>query len=145
MIHPTTQFRVVFGQRAWTSKRKSQIWCKEMTCGGSDGKESTCNARDLDLIPGSGRSPGGGNGHPLQYSCLENPMDRGAWRATVPGITESDTTERLSTRSLATVAPLGSPRQDHHPTSSCRRALALVAHRCPPLGALPLTSGNFHS
>ena len=45
------------------------------------------------MIPGSGRSPGGGNGNPLQYSCLENPMDRGAWRATVHGVTKSDTTE----------------------------------------------------
>ena len=60
--------------------------------GGSDGKESTCNAGDLGLIPGLGRSPGGGQGSPLQYSCLENPMDRGAWRATVHGVTESDTT-----------------------------------------------------
>ena len=46
--------------------------------GGSDGKESAYNAGDLDLIPGSGRSPGEGNGYPLQYSCLENSMDRGA-------------------------------------------------------------------
>ena len=52
----------------------------------SDGKESACNAGDLDFIPGSGRSPGEGNGNPLQYSCLENPMDRGAWRATVHGV-----------------------------------------------------------
>ena len=44
--------------------------------GGSDGKESPCNAGDLGLIPGSGRGPGVGNGNPLQYSCLENPMDR---------------------------------------------------------------------
>ena len=47
--------------------------------GGSDGKESACNAGDWGLIPGSGRSPGGGNGNPLQYSCLENSMDRGVW------------------------------------------------------------------
>ena len=46
---------------------------------------------DLDLIPGSGRSPGAGHGDPLQYSCLENPMDRGAWWATVHGVTQSQT------------------------------------------------------
>ena len=55
-------------------------------------KESACSAVSLGSIPGSGRSPGEGNGNPLQYSCLENPMDRGAWRATVYGVTESDTT-----------------------------------------------------
>ena len=55
---------------------------------GSDGKESACSAGDPSLIPGLGRSPGEGNGNPLQYSCLENPMDRGAWRATVHGVTE---------------------------------------------------------
>ena len=64
--------------------------------GGSVGKESTCNVGDLGSIPGLGRSPGGGHGNPLQYSCLENPMDRGAWRAPW-GHKESDTTERLST------------------------------------------------
>ena len=51
--------------------------------GGSDAKESAYNAGDLGSIPGLGRSPGEGNGYPPQYSCLENPMDRGAWRATV--------------------------------------------------------------
>ena len=56
--------------------------------GGSDSKESACNARDLGSIPGSERSPGGGNGNPLQYSCLENSMDRGAWKATVHGVTK---------------------------------------------------------
>ena len=53
----------------------------------SVGKESTCNAGDPGSIPGSARSPGEGNGNPLQYSCLENPMDRGAWQATVHGVT----------------------------------------------------------
>ena len=52
----------------------------------SVGKEAACNAGDPGSIPGSGRSPGEGNGNPLQYSCLENPMDRGAWQATVPGV-----------------------------------------------------------
>ena len=51
--------------------------------GGSDYKESACNAGDLGLISGSGRSPEEGNGYPLHYSCLENPMDRGPWRSTV--------------------------------------------------------------
>ena len=53
---------------------------------GSDGKESACNAGDAVSIPGSGRSPGEGNGNPFQYSCLENSMDRGAWPATVYGV-----------------------------------------------------------
>ena len=54
--------------------------------GGSDSKESASNAADLGLIPELGRSPGKGNGNPLQYSFLENPMDRGAWQATVHGV-----------------------------------------------------------
>ena len=62
--------------------------------GGSVGKESACNAGDLGSVPGSGRSPAGGHGSPLQSSCLENPMDRGAWWATVHGVTEGQT--RLS-------------------------------------------------
>ena len=59
--------------------------------GGSVGKESACNEGDLGSIPGSGRSPGGGHGNPLQYSCLENPMDRGAWWAIVHKIAQNRT------------------------------------------------------
>ena len=59
--------------------------------GGSDGKESVCNAEDLGLIPGLERSAGEGNGYPLQYSCLENPMDTGAWRAIVHGVGKNRT------------------------------------------------------
>ena len=55
------------------------------------------DAGDAGLIPGSGRFPGGRNGNPLQYSCQENSMDRGAWQATVHGVTESDTTEHTHT------------------------------------------------
>ena len=71
--------------------------------GGSDGKESACNAGDPSLIPGSGRSPGEGNGNPLQYSCLENPMDRGAWWATVHGVTKSWTQLRDYQKDLPTM------------------------------------------
>ena len=63
---------------------------------GSDGKESACIAGDLGLIPWSGSSPEEGNGNPLQYSCLEKFLNKGAWRATVHGVTESDMTEQLT-------------------------------------------------
>ena len=73
--------------------------------GGSEGKAPTCNAGDPGSIPGSGRSPRGGHGNPLQYSCLENPMDGGAWRATAHGVTKrrirlSDLTSLLSSSSV---------------------------------------------
>ena len=63
---------------------------------GSEGKESTRNAGDMDSIPGLGGSPREGHGNLLQYSCLENPMDRGAWWATVHEVAESDMTEWLT-------------------------------------------------
>ena len=57
--------------------------------GGSNGKESACNAGDMSLIPWSKIFPGEGNGNPLQYSCIENPMDGGAWQALVHGVAQS--------------------------------------------------------
>ena len=59
--------------------------------GGSDSKESACNAGGPSSVPGLERSPGEGNGNPLQYSCLENPKDGGAWQATVHGVAKSQT------------------------------------------------------
>ena len=56
---------------------------------GSDGKECACNAGDLDSVPGSGKSPGEGNAYPLQDSCLESSMDRGAWQAILHGVIKS--------------------------------------------------------
>ena len=64
--------------------------------GGSEVKASASNAGDLGSIPGSGRSPGEGNGNPLQSSCLENPMDGGAWWATVCEVTKSDNCSDLA-------------------------------------------------
>ena len=58
---------------------------------GSDGKESACSMGDLGSVPGLRRSPGEGNDNPLQYSCLENPMDRGSWWATIHRVTKSQT------------------------------------------------------
>ena len=69
-----------------------ELWALKLEMsfpGGSDGKESACFAEDPGSIPGWERSPGQGNGYPLQYSCLENSMDRGAWWATVHGVTKS--------------------------------------------------------
>ena len=68
--------------------------------GGSDGKASACNVGDPGLIPGSGRSPGEGNGNPLQCSCLGNPMDRVAWLATVQEVAKNQT--RLSAQTVTT-------------------------------------------
>ena len=69
----------------------SFIGCNKQIClpGWLSSKESLCNAGDMALIPGSGRPPGGGHGNPLQYFCLENPMDRGAWWATIHKVTKS--------------------------------------------------------
>ena len=98
--------------------------------GGSNDKESACSAGDLGSIPGSARFPGEGNGNPLQYSRLENPMDREAWWASVPGAAKSRTRLKRLTRtcsetcaaSLAPRACSGCSRQDcpaRSPGSPC--------------------------
>ena len=73
------------------NKLISQVLIFQDFPGGSDGKASVYNAGDPGSIPGLGRSPGEGNGNPLQYSCLGNPMDGGAWQATVYRVTKSKT------------------------------------------------------
>ena len=75
--------KILETERLWISQRGVH--------GGSDHKETACNAEDQGSIPGLGRSPGEGNGNSLQYSCLENSMDRGAWQATIQGVAELDT------------------------------------------------------
>ena len=72
-------------------KRRKGNLCKMSSPGGSGGKESACNAGDLGWISGLGRSPGGGNGPPLQYSCLGHPLVGGAWQAPVHGVAKSQT------------------------------------------------------
>ena len=87
-------------------QKKYYFWSIRLILGfpaGSDDKESACNSGDLGLIPGLGRSPGEGNGNPLQYSGLESPMDRGAWWATVPGVTQS---QNWSTVILCSPCPI---------------------------------------
>ena len=66
-----------------------QVMCTKSFPSGSDGKESACYVGDLGSIPGWGRSPGDGNGNPLQYSCLENSLDKGVWWSVVHGVTKS--------------------------------------------------------
>ena len=92
-----SRFFTIWAIWAQNSKKRVKYSIDHFVCwlmsfpGGSDGKESACNAGDLGSIPRLGRSPGEGNSYPLQYSCLENPMDRRPWRATVHGITTSQT------------------------------------------------------
>ena len=80
--------------------------------GGAVVKKPPTSAEDLDLIPGSGRAPGGGNGYPLQYSCLENPMDRGAWWVPGHGVAKSRTQlKQLSIHSIQLLNLLGPSRR----------------------------------
>ena len=106
---------IQFSVDGWSSDPSLLFtWVQTMVesgfAGGSDGKVSACSAGDPGLIPGLGRSPGEGNGYPLQDSCLENPMDRGAWGCYSPwGHTESDTTERLTHTQVILLSPETNP------------------------------------
>ena len=110
MVSPTqlTWVLVISGRWRWTGKpgvpqsmglqRVRHDWATELNRNNCEGlpddsvsKESACNAGDTGSVPGSGRFPGGGNSNPLQYSCLENPMDRGAWQVIVYGVSKSRT------------------------------------------------------
>ena len=79
MIHTVKGFGIVNKAEVDVANWRGLKVYERYFPGGSDVKASACNAGDLGLIPGSGRSPGEGNGNPLQYSCLENPMDGGTW------------------------------------------------------------------
>ena len=104
--------------------------------GGSEVKASACNARDLGSIPGLGRSPGKGNGNPLQYSCLENPMDRGAWWAAVHGVAKSQTRLSDFTFSLVYFISANSKcnaTQGDKPVISCKKRYNYkVQFECSP-------------
>ena len=99
------------GNHWWYSRTVSPSWSllsssgKRGFPGGSDDKESACNAEEQSSIPGLGRSPGEGNGYPLQSSCLENPMDRGAWRATVHGVQSQTQLSNWHTHSAVITLP----------------------------------------
>ena len=93
-----TSITEIINKRGWNNFKLLHFLLVQYLEGfpdGSDGKEFACNAEDLGLISGSGRFPGQGNGYPLQCSCLENPMDGGAWWASPWDRKESVTTERL--------------------------------------------------
>ena len=96
--------------------------------GGSDGKESACNAGDLSSIPGSGKSPGEGNGNPLQYSCLENIMDRGAWWAKSMG------SQRIRHNGVTFTLMFHSRRSKIHLWSKWRFCLRRGRKKKKPLG-----------
>ena len=102
-LHITLRGTVGFYEYTEHTQNSCHAW---LVPSDSVGTESTCKAADAGLMPGSGRSPGKGNGNPLQYSCLRNPMDRGAWQATVRGVAKSQTRlEQLSTHTHMTFKP----------------------------------------
>ena len=115
--------------------------------GGSDGKESAYKVGDLGSIPGSGRSPGGGHGNLFQYSCLENPMDRGAWKATDHGVAKSQTRPIHSAHSKVwpppgISSPSWKPRQTFFLLDYC--VFSAVSEMCLNLYSNTWTYLHFH-
>ena len=111
-----------------------QRFSKKDFPGGSEGKASAYNAGDPGSIPGSGRSPGEGNGNPLQYSCLENSMDGGAWLATVHGVTKSRTRLSNFTFDEKGYFCMGTERNLTETKSSISRSLIGLSVSASPYG-----------
>ena len=110
---------------------------------GSDVKEPACNAGDLGSIPGLERSPGGGHGNPLQYSCLENPLMRGAWWAIVHRVAESDTTEATEHMlHMASLVTSFRPGEFFSPHNCMSQVLVIKFRTYIPIGSVSLERAN---
>ena len=126
--HEHIEYALKIANSIWACEHAGLTWWLS-------GKESTRRAGDADLIPGLEDSPGEGNGNPLQYSCLRNPMGRGSWQATVHEVTkESATTKQLNAMNiLLVVSPYGPV-----PLTSMRKAWSARATPISAAAALPL-------
>ena len=120
-LRPLKLQKILSSLRWWSNETCNSVTCRGLDCrfpGGSDDNESACNMGDSGSTHGSGISPGEGNGCPLRYSCLESPMDRGAWWATVHGVTKSRT--RLTDTSFRLLSWLLEPGLCHECALSWR-------------------------
>ena len=126
--HEHIEYALKIANSIWACEHAGLTWWLS-------GKESTCSAGDADLIPGLEDSPGEGNGNPLQYSCLGNPMGRSSWQATVHEVTkQSDTTEQLNNMNILQLASPYEPV----PLASMRKAWSARATSISAAAALPL-------
>ena len=126
--HEHIEYALKIANSIWACEHAGLTWWLS-------GKESTCSAGDADLIPGLEDSPGEGNGNPLRYSCLGNPMGRASWQATVHEVTkQSDTTEQLNNMNILQLASPYEPV----PLASMRKAWSARATSISAAAALPL-------
>ena len=119
------------------------VWTSQVALVVKNPPTNAGDVRDSGSIPGWGRSPGGGHGNPLQYSCLENPMDRGAWRATVPGITKSRTGLKWLSTNLQCLVCLRDPALRHAPVTcykSRKMKVSSLSCTCVPCPLRPSVS-----